>query len=62
MNLKREFFAFDTPDGHGGVLKMAAKCYFPTDPSPEGVTLLLAHGAGFRKCASIAVAEMLNMH
>ncbi|EPS99563.1 hypothetical protein FOMPIDRAFT_1030883 [Fomitopsis schrenkii] len=28
---------------------MAAKRYLPSDSSPEGVTLLLAHGAGFHK-------------
>lgn len=50
--IKHELFVFDTPDehGHGDVLKMAAKRYLPPDPSPEGVTLLLAHGAGFREC------------
>ena len=50
--LKCESFVFDTPDEYGDVLKMAAKRYLPPDPSPEGVTLLLAHGAGFRECSS----------
>ena len=50
--LQHELFVFDTQDehGNGSTLKMAAKRYLPPDPSPEGVTLLLAHGAGFREC------------